>query len=100
MYKHGFGRSRGSVRYDPGQQMTWPQFHAFSSRVKASGRAPDPTWPKQVELLDVLDQTAAAKVTAWWGTDHLLLGRFDGRWMITPVLWQSPMPKPSSPDMR
>ena len=34
--------------------------------------------------------TAAAKVTAYWGTDYLLLGNFDGRWMITSVLWQSP----------
>jgi hypothetical protein len=93
VYKYGFGRSRDAVRYSPGQQMTWPQFHAFSGRVKASGKAPDPKWPKQVALLDVLDQTAAAKVTAWWGTDYLLLGKFEDRWMITHVLWQSPPPK-------
>ncbi|MGZ8470190.1 MAG: nuclear transport factor 2 family protein [Gemmatirosa sp.] len=96
VYKYGFGRSRDSVRYNAGQQMTWPQFHAFASRVKASGRAPDPKWPKQVDVLDVLDQTAATKVTAWWGTDYLLMGKFDGKWMITHVLWQSPPPKPAS----
>jgi hypothetical protein len=93
VFKYGFGRSRDSVRYSAAQQMTWPQFHAFSARVKASGKAPDPKWPKQIELLDVLDQTAATKVTAWWGTDYLLMGKFDGRWMITHVLWQSPPPK-------
>jgi hypothetical protein len=90
VYKFGFGRARDAAAYGAGQQMTWPQFHAFTARVKASGRAPDPKWPKKVELLDVLDQTAATKVTAWWGTDYLLLGKFDGRWMITHVLWQSP----------
>jgi len=37
---------------------------------------------------------AAAKVTAWWGTDYLLLGKFDGRWMIRDVLWESP-PSPN-----
>jgi hypothetical protein len=93
VFKYGFGRSRDSVRYNAVQQMTWPQFHAFANRVKASGRAPDPKWPKKIELLDVLDQTAAAKVTAWWGTDYLLMGKFDNRWMITHVLWQSPPPK-------
>jgi hypothetical protein len=92
VYKFGFGRARDAATYGPGQQMTWPQFHAFSGRVKASGKAPDPKWPKKVELLDVLDQTAATKVTAWWGTDYLLLGKFDGKWMITHVLWQSPPP--------
>jgi hypothetical protein len=96
VYKYGFGRARDAATYGAGQQMTWPQFHAFTGRVKASGKAPDPKWPKRVELLDVLDQTAATKVTAWWGTDYLLLGKFDGRWMITHVLWQSPPPKPTS----
>jgi hypothetical protein len=96
VYKFGFGRSRDAAAYGAGQQMTWAQFHAFTGRVKASGKAPDPKWPKKVELLDVLDQTAATKVTAWWGTDYLLLGKFDGRWMITHVLWQSPPPKPTS----
>ena len=100
VYKYGFGRSRDSVRYNPGQQMTWPQFHAFANRVKASGRAPDPKWPKQIELLDVKDQTAAAQVTAWWGTDYLLMGKFDGKWMITHVLWQSPMPPKSAATTR
>ena len=92
VYKFGFGRARDSVRYNPGQQMTWAGFHDFTRRVKASGRAPQASWPKNIELLDVLDQTAATKVTAWWGTDYLLMAKFDGRWMITHVLWQSPPP--------
>ena len=45
-------------------------------------------------LLDVLDQTAAAKVTAWWGTDYVLLAKQNGKWMITHVLWQSYPKKP------
>ena len=46
--------------------------------------------PRQVVALEVLDQVAAAKVVAWWGTDFLHLARIDGRWMITQVIWQSP----------
>ena len=29
----------------------------------------------------------SAKLTAWWGTDYVLLAKYDGRWMITHVLW-------------
>src|SRR5690349_4931740 len=96
VYKFGFWRQRDSVRYAAGEQMKWSQFHDFTRRVKASGRAPSPNWRKDVQLMDVMDQTAAVKVTAYWGTDYLLLGKFDGRWMITHVLWQSAPPKVAS----
>jgi hypothetical protein len=34
-------------------------------------------------LFDVQDQTASAKLTAWWGTDYLLLAKDHGRWIIS-----------------
>jgi hypothetical protein len=46
-----------------------------------------------VELLEVQDHTAAARVSAYWGSDYVLVGKYDGRWMISHVLWQSPPPK-------
>jgi hypothetical protein len=70
--------------------MTWPEFHAYANRVKASGRPTPASAPRAIALLDVLDRTASAKLPASWGTDYLLLGKFDDRWMITHVLWQSP----------
>ncbi len=45
---------------------------------------------KKVEVLDYQDQTASAKLNAWWGTDYILLAKYNGKWMITNVLWQSP----------
>jgi hypothetical protein len=48
---------------------------------------------KEVAVLDVLDQTAVAKVTANWGIDYMLLAKFDGRWKIVEILWQSHPPK-------
>ena len=50
---------------------------------------------KQVDVLDVLDQTAVAKVTANWGIDYMLLAKFEGRWKITQIVWQSHPPKGS-----
>ncbi len=95
VYKLGFGRQRNSATYGAGEEMPWSQFLSYARSVKASGRPTPATAPKEVELLDVLDQTAAVKVTAWWGIDYLLLAKFDGKWMITSVLWQSP-PRPGS----
>jgi len=48
---------------------------------------------KDVTVLDVLDQTAVAKVTAAWGIDYMQLAKFDGRWKIVQILWQSHPPK-------
>ena len=91
VYKYGFYIPRDSSRYT-GEQMTWPQFFEYTRNVRARNRPPNPSWPREVELLDVLDQTAAVKIRAWWGIDYLLMGRFEGRWMITHVLWQTPSP--------
>ena len=72
-----------SRRWKPSGQSIWA--------IAASARCLAPaTAPKKVEIFDILDQTASAKLTAWWGTDYLLLAKYDGRWMIPMVLWQSP----------
>src|SRR5688572_22265759 len=89
VYKYGFWIPRDSTRYT-GEQMTWPAFHAYANRVKANKRFAPATAPQQVVLFDVLDQTASAKLTASWGVDYLLLARYEGKWMITHVLWQTP----------
>lgn len=48
--------------------------------------------PKEIRILDILDQTASVRLTAAWGVDYMHLARYDGRWMIVNVLWQSPPP--------
>jgi len=30
---------------------------------------------------------------AWWGIDYLQLARYNGKWMIVNVMWQSPPAK-------
>ena len=90
VYKYGFSWRRDDGAYR-GSQMTWAGFHRYANDVKArGGRGAPPDAPKKIELFDVLDQTASAKLTAWWGIDYLLLARYEGKWMITHVLWQSP----------
>ena len=89
VFKYGFWIPRDSTRYQ-GERMTWPEFMDYTRRFKARGATTPATAPRMVRLLDMMDVTAAARVDAWWGTDYLLLGKYDGRWMVSSVLWQSP----------
>ena len=90
MYKYGFFRD-STGKYG-GSQMTFAAAIAYAKRVKSQNRPVNPSWPKQVDIYEVQDQTASAKVTAWWGTDYLLLAKYEGKWQITHVLWQGPLP--------
>lgn len=92
-YKYGFYWMADSSRY-VGMQMTWQAAMGYARRVKERNNPAPPTAPKIIQVLDVVDQTASAKLTAMWGIDYLLLGKYDGRWMISHVMWQSPPPMP------
>jgi hypothetical protein len=88
IFKYGFWKARDSTRY-AGEQMKYPEFFDYARRVKEKNHPAPPTAPKTVEVYDVQNQTASAKLTAFWGTDYLLLGKYDGKWMISSVMWQS-----------
>lgn len=90
--KYGYYRRADDAPYQ-GTAMSYPQFTAFANRVRAGEITTPANAPKEIVIFEVQDQTASAKVTAWWGTDYLLLAREGGRWMITHVLWQSPPPR-------
>jgi mRNA deadenylase 3'-5' endonuclease subunit Ccr4 len=89
--KYGYSRPKDSANYT-GMSMSWQQMIDYVLRVKARNNpsAADKL-VKKVEVLDVQDKTAAAKCIAWWGSDYLLLAKQNGKWVITHVLWQSPM---------
>jgi hypothetical protein len=91
MAKYGF--SRDSTGKYTGSRMTFAEALDYARRVKARNRPVNPAWPKQVVVYEVLERTASAKVTAWWGSDYLLIANHDGRWTISDVLWESPPPK-------
>lgn len=87
--KFGFYREGPDQAYER-SPMSFQEMLDFATNVKESGRFPDEDAPKRVEVLDVLDQTAVAKVFAWWGSDYLTMARYEGEWKIVQVLWQSP----------
>jgi hypothetical protein len=91
--KYGYYRPKGKLTYE-GEPMSFREMVDYAAMVNKKGVSPNvEKSPKQIEVFDVLDQTASAKLTAWWGTDYLLLARLNDHWMITHVLWQSPIVK-------
>jgi hypothetical protein len=88
--KWGYSRNKETNTYQ-GMAMSYQQMIDYVLRVKAKNDvAAAEKLYKKVEVLDYQDQTASAKVTAWWGTDYILLGKHNGKWTIMHVLWQSP----------
>lgn len=65
----------------------------YAKKVMEKKNFAKPDAPKKVEVLDIMNATAAAKVTAWWGVDYILLSKQNGQWMIEQVLWEGPLEK-------
>jgi hypothetical protein len=93
--KWGYGRrGQGAEAAYRGMAMSFPDGFMGYARGVREGRTRTPAGaPKEIAVFDVQDQTASAKLTAWWGIDYLLLAKEQGRWMITHVLWQASPPK-------
>lgn len=78
--------------YVPLQEMSFQQLISLTKGWNKDGKRADHRSPREVEIYDVQDKTATAKVTAVWGTDYFHLAKLDGKWYIMNVLWQSPKP--------
>jgi hypothetical protein len=86
--KVGFSKKQGQATYSE-SPMTYDQLFALAGTWNKDGKRPIANAPKEVVVYEVLDQTAAAKITALWGIDYLHLAKYDGTWKIVNVLWQA-----------
>jgi hypothetical protein len=86
--KLGFYRPPAEAAYRPGRTMAFQQLVEIARTYNKEGKLRKDA-PKEIEIYDVLEQTATAKLTAEWGIDYMHLAKFDGKWMIVNVLWQS-----------
>jgi hypothetical protein len=87
--KFGFGRRSADEEYQK-FPMNFEQLRTLAERWNADGSNANESSPKKVEVLDVLDKIASIKLTAEWGIDYMHLAKYEDRWMITQVIWQSP----------
>lgn len=85
--KRGFSLRSGATTYTP-LTMTFTQFVELSKTFNKNGRVPKNA-PKEVTVFEVSDQTASAKITASWGIDYLHLAKYEGKWKIINILWQT-----------
>lgn len=60
--KYGFYVPRDSSRY-VGEAMSWPEFLSYARNIRERNRPAPATAPKRVEIFDIQDQTASAKLT-------------------------------------
>lgn len=91
LVKRGFYIRQGESVYTP-HSMTFEQFIELTKTYNKNGGIPKDA-PKEVVVYDVSDQTASVKVTAAWGIDYMHLAKYDGKWKIINILWQSPPKK-------
>ncbi len=91
LVKRGFWRPKDKEVYSDLSPMTYEELTELAGKWNAKGWLPMDA-PKEIELFDVQDKTASAKLTAQWGTDYFHLAKIDGEWKIVNVLWQSPSP--------
>jgi hypothetical protein len=89
MYKIGFWKNKTGT-YDFDGQMTYSQALDYAKNVMAKKNFAKADAPKKVEILDIGNTIASAKVTAWWGIDYILLAKQNDKWMIEQVLWEGP----------
>ncbi|HEY0740760.1 MAG TPA: nuclear transport factor 2 family protein [Chryseosolibacter sp.] len=91
LMKKGFWKGKDKTDYTYQGVMTFNDLVKLAETWNAKGwLAKDAV--KKIEIYDVQDQTASAKLTAYWGTDYFQLAKFDGKWMIVNILWQGPLP--------
>lgn len=91
LVKRGFFIKKGETGYSP-HTMTFAQLIDLTKNYNKNGNVPKDA-PKEVIVFDISDQTASAKVTAIWGIDYLHLAKYEGKWKIINILWQSPPKK-------
>jgi hypothetical protein len=86
---HKFGFHRRSLE-QPYRRipMTYDQLVELAKVWNANGKFGKDAL-KEVKVFEVLDQTASAKLTGAWGIDYIHLAKYEGKWKIVQVLWQS-----------
>ena len=85
--KRGFFIKKGETAYTP-STMTFAQLVELAKSYNKNGQVPKNA-PKEVVIYEVSDQTASAKVTASWGIDYMHLAKYNAKWKIINILWQT-----------
>ncbi|WP_082780321.1 nuclear transport factor 2 family protein [Rufibacter sp. DG15C] len=89
LQKRGFSFSQANQTYSQQLEMPFPALISLAKRWNKDGKQANANSVQTVQILDICDKTASAKVTAVWGIDYIHLVKEDGKWWVMNVLWQS-----------
>ena len=92
LWKRGFARRSDEEPYRE-LKMTFEQLVDLAGKYNKDGDRVPKGAPKEVIVYEILDQTASVKLVASWGIDYMHLAKYDGRWKIANVMWQSHPPE-------
>lgn len=87
--KRGYWYNTKKAAYVDNLDMTYQQLKNLAASWNKNGGNANDESPKIIEIYDINDRTASAKLTAEWGIDYFHLAKLDGKWYIMNVLWQS-----------
>ncbi|MEM9680997.1 MAG: nuclear transport factor 2 family protein [Bacteroidota bacterium] len=91
LYKFGYWKNKDTKAYEYYKKMSYNEAIAFSKNVLKENRVKGEDVIRKAEVLDISNHIAAAKVTAFWGVDYMLLSKENGKWMIEQVIWEGPL---------
>ena len=69
--------------------MTYQQLYDLSATWNIKGDQANSDSPREIEIYEIHDKTASAKLTAVWGIDFMHLSKVKGKWQIMNIMWQS-----------
>lgn len=87
--KRGYWYNADKAAYADNLDMTFQQLKDLAASWNKEGNQANDQSPKIIEIYDLNDRTASAKLTAAWGIDYFHLAKLEGKWYIMNVLWQS-----------
>ncbi len=91
LLKYGYWKNRETGEYGNEIYMTYDGAKDYARGVLERGNQQGDDAPKKVEILDMMNNIAAVKITAWWGVDYMLLSKEGDKWMIGQVIWEGPL---------
>jgi len=95
--KMGYWRKEGEAEYQGPAHMTYDQARELAGNWNVDDRQ-GTDLKYEVEVFEVADKIACAKVTAKWGFDYFQLVKEEDGWKIHHVLWQSHPPETDATD--
>ncbi|EDP69855.1 Phosphoglycerate mutase [Flavobacteriales bacterium ALC-1] len=93
LYKFGYWKNKDTGKYEYSNQMTYAKAIDYAKDVIEKNMQQKEDVIRKVQIFEIGNHIASAKVTGWWGIDYMLLSKDEGKWMIEQVIWEGPLEK-------